>query len=1242
MSKIALNSQQQRLLVFELNRNGEGSFSIPMLFKFSDRLNTRVLKNSVEFLLKHHQIFKIKIDRKSLSFTRSTELNPVEVIKMLNESEVDSFIKKECQQKIAIDSEYLYRFLIIESDTSTYLFFNIHHIIWDGTSTSIFLSNLKKVYESLVAGIEPSIKKESELKYDDYIVRQKAYQNNLPEGFSDFFQNLPLPEIPIDKFRKKENLSFGEMTDFKISKNRVEKFCQAHEITPYVLFASVFSILVHRYTALESFHLGVPLLGRFCREDLNSLGFYASTSLLPIKINLSSTLKTINNIKDSVNQHRSFSRVGFEKIKEAFSGEVYKIFYMYQDFSLKKFEMAGIEYERIHLNSGLPHSDLDLWIANYADHIEGGFHFSPDLFLPETVERFQEDFLFILNNLTEESDKALQEIGLSLEHKAALSAFGHGKKDEFEDSWLVRFEQFAEKYSSEVAIETKHSQMTYQELSSYSSKIASYLRSQFSKPEIIAVELSRSPKLIGVLLGILKAGFTYLPIDLKFPNERISYMKDYAKAVYTFTDESLKEIENEFGNYGQDNESEVSVRNSAYVIFTSGSTGLPKGVEISLRAMSNFLFAMKNELNIKKTDTLCAVTTLSFDISVLEIFLPLICGAKIYLADDEEAKSPDKLVQIIESRNITFMQATPTTWKLMLSFGWKGKTDLNALCGGEKLPFELVNSLDGKVAKLWNMYGPTETTVWSTLKEIELGGNFISVGKPISNTELLVLDNSDNMVPVGAVGELLIGGLGVANGYLFDQAKTKEKFISVGNKIFYRTGDLARYTGKGEVQILGRNDTQVKIRGFRIELEEIEYKIKSYDGVKDCVCAVQEVDKQTKALIAFCVVDAGNLDEKNIRSFLKARLPYYMIPDQFKIIDSVPLTPNRKVDRNQLESQIVAVATRQGSSPETEVEKKIAEIWRVQLNRNLIYKGDNFFEIGGNSMIAMRIFHEIENFYHCNLELSELFQFPRLEDLAKRIQVVLETGKKEFSNLLKLKEGSEKNQVFFFHAIGGNILNYKVFVDSIRDYRCFGLQSTGVDGYNIKMSSIRELAESYAEYLLNLAGNAPFVLVGGSMGGILAYEVGKILNEHHKTVKRVIMFDTAVPTTNLDNIEQSNRKIKKGFRSFGIDQVKRRFLGVMNTIFQLFNRPLPMIFRGPLLEFYNFMATRNYTPSKSNIDIYLIRIPLKKHGQHSKRDLGWGDYTTGSIEVDYVDAPHDEFVESPEVAKIFSQYLRKI
>ena len=1240
MANFNLNSQQQRLLIYELNRKGQGSFSIPMLFEFHGKLDLDILAKSIDFILKRHEIFNLKIDLKSLSFVKSDDNLSVELIKIEHESEVDTYIRNECEEKLSLDSKHLYRFSIIESPTQTYLFFNIHHIIWDGTSTTIFLNELKSVYESLIKGKEPGLKEAPSSRYDDYIARQKEFQKLDPKGSSTFFKALPNPEIPTDKIRESEDLSFGGMTKFKIPKKDIERYCRSKEISPYTLFASVFGILINRYSGLENFNLGVPLLGRYNRDDLKSLGFYANTSLLPINIYLNSIEQTINDNSRSVEEHRSYSKVSFEKIKELTGDNPFSVFYMYQDFSLKKFEIDGIKYERKHLNSGLTHGKIDLWIANYVDHIEGGFHFCSDLYLPETIKHIQEDFLFILDETINGSVKSVGDIGLSKPHKKSLEVFCNAKKAPVTASWLDEFQKNVQNSPGNIAIKSKEGELTYEELDIYSSQVAAFLHAKFSPPQIIAVELSRSPKLVGVLLGILKAGFSYLPIDPLFPADRIHYMKKHAKAAFSFTDSSLVEAEKEFRGLTFVNNHENSLTRLAYVIFTSGSTGLPKGVEISLRAMTNFLLAMKEELSITNSDTLCAVTTLSFDISVLELFLPLVSGAQIYLANSEQAKSPEELSQVIESHNISYMQATPTTWKLLLSYGWHGSSNLNALCGGERLPYDLVESLNGKVNSLWNMYGPTETTVWSTLKKINLDEHFISVGKPIANTQLLIKGDKDNEPPLGAVGELLIGGHGLAKGYLHDPHKTKDKFVELQGRIFYKTGDLARFCGVGDLQILGRNDSQVKVRGFRIELEEIEYKIKSFSGIKDCVCAVVEGDSHSKILAAFCVIESAHLDEKEIRTFLKKRLPGYMIPDQFKIIKEVPLTPNNKVDRSQLSSQVLAVATRSGRLPETEIEKKIAAIWKVQLKRQLIYKEDNFFEIGGNSMTAMRTFHELENCFHCNLELSELFTYPHLEDLALRIEEIKKSGRKAFSNLVQINQGNKNYNIFFFHAIGGNILNYKVFVDTINDYNCYGLQSTGVDGHNIKMASVKELAKKYAEQILKAQLHEPYILVGGSMGGILAYEVAAILSKKQKRIERVIMFDTAVPTPTLNKVEQSNRKIKKGFRSFGVDQLKRRFLGLINKIFQALNKPLPMIFRGPLLEFYNFLSIRNYTPVKCDVDLYLIRIPIKSEGQHSLVDLGWGQYTCGNIEVDFVDAPHDEFVESPEVAKIFSEYVR--
>jgi amino acid adenylation domain-containing protein len=517
------------------------------------------------------------------------------------------------------------------------------------------------------------------------------------------------------------------------------------------------------------------------------------------------------------------------------------------------------------------------------------------------------------------------------------------------------------------------------------------------------------------LLGILKAGGAYVPLDPAYPRERLEFMLEDAQISVLLTQQPL--VNSRFPKYGeyggrvvlldtnwvtvnQDNEkissSGVTDENLAYAIYTSGSTGQPKGVQVSHKAMVNFINAMGEKLELTNQDILLSVTTLCFDIAALEIFLPICIGARLELVSPEVASDGLQLSERLCRSNSTVMQATPATWSLILEAGWPGNNKLKALCGGEILLRDLANQLRERVASLWNLYGPTETTIWSATYKVAFGESSISIGNPIANTQIYILDSHLQPVPIGVKGELYIGGSGLARGYLNRPDLTCEKFIpdplskDPGSRL-YKTGDLARYLPNGNIEFLGRLDQQVKIRGFRIELGEIEAVLAQHPALRETVIIANEDVSGGKRLVAYIVLkeeQASTMDE--LRQFLKGKLPNYMVPSAFVFLDSLPLTSNGKVDRRALPAPEQSRPDSRTTfvTPRTPVEHQIADIWTQVLKLDRVGIHDNFFELGGHSLLATQVMSRLRQTFCVELPLRYLFEKPTVADLAKRVETL--------------------------------------------------------------------------------------------------------------------------------------------------------------------------------------------------------------------------------------------------------------
>src|SRR5947209_11238087 len=563
----------------------------------------------------------------------------------------------------------------------------------------------------------------------------------------------------------------------------------------------------------------------------------------------------------------------------------------------------------------------------------------------------------------------------------------------------------ARTHASAVAIDAADGRLTYTELEAQSNRLAHLFAARGFRPGSLAgVALARSSRMMVVLLAIRKLGAAYLPLDTSHPADRLTFIAQDAGIEWLITEravaaqapqvsstllledlwQQLQSATEEFPGPEDDPE------RPAYVRYTSGSSGKPKGVVVPERAIVNFLRSMQQRPGIVHDDCLLAVTTLSFDISELELWLPLIVGGRLALATREDAIDPARLSALLVRSGATVMQATPATWSMLVTSGWQGSRNLKALCGGEALPPELAGHLLTRSAELWNLYGPTETTVWSSIARVD-APSAIRLGDPIANTQLYVCDAHLRPVPVGAIGELLIAGEGLATGYLHRPELTAEKFVqlsSAGGAKAYRTGDLVRRRADGTLDYVGRGDEQVKLRGFRIELGEIEAVLSRCAGVEACVVMLREDTPGHKRLVAYVVVKPGEQgSESEWWADLKAGLPEYMLPAAFVRVERLPLSPNGKIDRKQLPppDQGEFRSAEHVQALRTPTEELLANIWSGVLHVNDIGPDSHFFQMGGHSLTATQLVSRVRQAFRVELPLRAVFASPVLSSMATSI-----------------------------------------------------------------------------------------------------------------------------------------------------------------------------------------------------------------------------------------------------------------
>ena len=683
--------------------------------------------------------------------------------------------------------------------------------------------------------------------------------------------------------------------------------------------------------------------------------------------------------------------------------------------------------------------------------------------------------------------------------------------------------------SEQVAVECGDEQLTYGALLERSELLARHLRSVGVGPEVlVGVCCERSIEMVVALLGIWRAGAAYVPIDPDYPAERQTFMLEDAgvpvvvsqarvlerlpdsEATVVCLDRDWPQIEGSLEALPEEHDPDQL----AYVIYTSGSTGKPKGVQISHSALVNLLWSVREAPGFGEDDVLQAVTTLSFDIAGLELYLPLVCGGRLVLASSEAAGDPRRLASMLERHGATVMQATPTTWRMLVDSGWDGRPGLKALCGGEALAPALAEALLERGVELWNMYGPTETTIWSTLSRVEPGAQ-ITIGRPLRNTSLYVLDQELEPVPIGVPGELCIGGQGLARGYLNRAELTAERFVEnpvVPGTRIYRTGDQVRYRADGTVEFFGRLDHQVKVRGFRIELGEIETLLTRHPSISEAVAVAREDRPGDARLVAYYVSAGDAIPSSELRALARGALPPYMIPSAFVRLDAFPLTPNGKIDRKALPAPARdRPQERAYIGPRTPLERSLVDIWEEVLDIHPIGVRDDFFSLGATSIVAAQLFARIEQTLGEQLPLAPIFRAPTIEQLAE----LIEQGEpdQDWTSLVPIQPYGSEPPFFCVHGGAGTVLHLQPLARALGPEQPFyGLQARGLYGHQAPLTTVEAMAAHYLRELRDVQAKGPYYLGGYCFGGIVAFEMAQQLLAGGEDVALLAMFNSPSPS----------------------------------------------------------------------------------------------------------------------------------
>ncbi|MCA9964461.1 MAG: amino acid adenylation domain-containing protein, partial [Anaerolineales bacterium] len=966
-------------------------------------------------------------------------------------SKVQEYLQAEANRPFDLEKGPLFRFIALRrAADEQILLLSVNHLITDFWSMSLLVAELTQLY-AVARGDETVPLPDLSHHFVDYVhwqnqmlagdegARLKAYWLDKLSG------ELPRLDLPSDRPRRAQPDYGGQTITHRFDPTllpALKKVAQAHGVTLYTALLAGFQALLHRYSGQDKILVGSVLAGRDRPELANLVGYFVNPVAMAAQFaaadsgqhtNFADLLGQVRQTVLGAFEHQAYplpklaadlSQTGQIRLDPGRPPLFDVMFIMQQaqvmaDAGLSALALGlpgaqlalGDATLEIHHLGGLPAQfDLTLMMAETGDGLAASLHYATALFDEPTMRRLLTHLEMLLAAAVAEPQRPLIHLPLlTPAEETVLARLNQTAMDYPREQTIHGLVQAqAAKTPEKTAVIFDNQTLTYAELDQRSSQLAHYLQAQgVTTGSLIALCVERSAEMIVGLLGILKAGGSYIPLDPAFPPQRLALMLDDAQPVLVLTETAVSATLqttiplHPIDTIHQDTNNQSPISNlphtahptphtPAYIIYTSGSTGRPKGVAVTHRNVVNFLTSMAQQPGLTAEDVLVAVTTLSFDIAGLELFLPLTVGGTVVVASRETAVDATQLAHLLQTSQATVMQATPATWQLLLEAGWEGQDTLKILCGGEALPRQLADKLLVRCAELWNMYGPTETTIWSTCRQIFADDQPITIGKPIGNTQMYVLDGQMQPVPLGAVGDLYIGGDGVAVSYLNRPELTAERFVADPQRgRLYKTGDLARILPSGDIIFLGRNDFQVKIRGYRIELGDIEAALEQETAVSQAIVVAREDKPQPKRLVAYYTLADGHAEPtaSDLRQALQTTLPDYMLPAQFVRLAQWPLTPNGKIDRKALPAPAFSrEALGSYVPPRDEIEAELAALCAAVLGVKQIGIHDSFFDLGGNSLLATQLIFQVRNRYQVQIPLRLVFGQPTVAGLAKIVR----------------------------------------------------------------------------------------------------------------------------------------------------------------------------------------------------------------------------------------------------------------
>ncbi|MDB4947620.1 MAG: blmIV, partial [Gemmatimonadetes bacterium] len=1023
-----LSFAQQRLWFLEQLGGAGAAYHLPSALRLAGRLDVPALQRSLDEVVSRHEALRatfvapdgepIQIFNKRLPVALRV-VDARELPEAEREAELARWLAAEAGEPFDLGRGALRAGLLRLGDEEHVLAVTMHHIVSDGWSMNVFIREMAAFYAAFSRGEESPLPPRAPAQYGAFVRWQgeRLRGERLAAELAYWSDRLagapPVLELPLDRPRPRIQSFRGASHWVSLGAGltrEVREFSRGAGTTVFTTVLAAFTALVSRLAAQDDVVLGTPVANRLRAELEGVIGMFINTLVLRTRVSPEASFaELLERVRTTVLDAQAHQEVPFEKIVEELQPErrlshaaVFQVLVTELVNAPETVSLPGLTLTPLEIAAGTSRFDLSLSIAESGGSLGGKLEYNTDLYDAETIERLGERFRALLAAAVRDPGLRVFELPLLLDDERRALLAPRADTAAPGSTVCAAVERHAASDGGRRAVTFEGRELSYLEVNRRANQVAHGLRRLGVAPgDRVALYAERSLEMVPALLGILKAGAAYVPLDPESPRERTGFVLDDCAPALVLTQAHLAPALEAAcpvvavdagafdGEPATDPVPAVSPDQVAYVIYTSGSTGRPKGVRVSHRALWNLLGSMAAEPGLSARDTLLAVTTLTFDISLLELLLPLAVGARVVIAGAGVAADGEALAELIDREGATAMQATPSGWRVLVESGWAGSPSLRMLCGGEALPPDLAEELLARGGELWNVYGPTETTIWSALHRVGSGSGGIPLGHPVANTEIHVLDAFLAPRPFGVPGEVYVGGHGLADGYLGRPALTAERFVphpfaAGGGERLYRTGDLARRLADGSLEFLGRADSQVKLRGFRIELGEIEAVLQEHPQVREAAVVLQgAAGGPGEGLAAY--VGGAEASGRELLSYLRERLPAYMVPASCTVLAALPRMSSGKVDRARLPAADAPVGAEGHVAPRTPMEEAVAVAWGEALGHARVSVHANFFELGGHSLLATRVMHRLRRELGVALPLHVLFEHPTVAGLAREV-----------------------------------------------------------------------------------------------------------------------------------------------------------------------------------------------------------------------------------------------------------------